>query len=1109
MPGSYTQYTSITDSSIAEIPSSSNNATDNDVGTSPPTSQSSRWAKKSVAPQPKKPAPIVVGGKTMRIVDKPADPIPGAWSVQNSKNTEASAPAVKEAKKTAAATPLVASKTAMEGSQEKAEVKTKDKKKKKKVELEPSQAKVQEAPVTTRKKSEKKKVGPASKSVKVTPSSQQAMVDQEQPEKVPVGASKPSPKEVLSGNAVDSAKLATMPDDASSADSLTDALQGKEASQTSDKHNTYTSSDTIANDQQPGTALTQKEKRNQKSNAQRKKRAARKQADAQAAAEKAAKEAAMLASEASSLVNTQIRKIITQAKDRAWDVELGMADLELMQLSTAAQQDHLMKLAKQDFYSDMLSLYLQGVHFAPLSGEYELTSVYGQAHGSELNPEANQKIRDIMKNKLGSFPQFYQASYRMELFKRVEKMMQARTAASAKQEEEVAGQVGTMSFAFEPQASTSIGIKNETRTATTKKIGAKMATSQESSSTGSASPPAFVFSGCGSSSFTFTSKPLAAAGNTAESSATSSSSSPALFSMPASASFEFTFEPKVLHRETGTGPAHAAKDSNAPFIFGGTAIATANIAAEEAVTQQAAFHDTILEQTVAEAKTKTDIKSTASEPEDASCNSDSTAVADPELPTMKAAAVTQTPEVDESEEEIAVINDLSASPSSILIKEATADDIETSSSYIMIGSAEDVPMEDRAELATAPMQEEEDSLSTVLTPSASVDDVDPQVDADAMDELELSTGKSLADSSDVGEAPEATNATEELQAKDLLADDNLSTEVEPQVEGPCSSPSATSNDTAEEVIATLGVTHHDEAAVESHGSAPEKRLDDELPVSSGTLSEPHINEGDEHVLGSDETHRIIQASSDSESDLGHVAPEITERIPSSPAMTGNSETDSDVTLDLDPEFKAFSTPVNVGSRDAIKRDPIFDWMRNARPSVPEAHSSSVDEVSASGPSEVVPSLPAALDSPHGSPLQGEAPEEEYEVPHGRPINARRRLNTPIGITTLHEYLLALPNPAARNVSKLELIKAFQDLSVAEDDALDLGPSSVYDAVTVLANKYLQHKVFLGHIKLAVFLGKIEFGSDGKAPDYAIIRAWETCAAMDSVAEALERRFYNA
>jgi hypothetical protein len=62
---------------------------------------------------------------------------------------------------------------------------------------------------------------------------------------------------------------------------------------------------------------------------------------------------------------------------------------------------------------------------------------------------------------------------------------------------------------------------------------------------------------------------------------------------------------------------------------------------------------------------------------------------------------------------------------------------------------------------------------------------------------------------------------------------------------------------------------------------------------------------------------------------------------------------------------------------------------------------------------------------------------------------------------------------------------------------------------VLANKYLQHKVFLGHIKLAVFLKKIEFGSDGKAPDYAIIRAWETCAAMDSVAEALERRFYNA
>jgi hypothetical protein len=174
-----------------------------------------------------------------------------------------------------------------------------------------------------------------------------------------------------------------MPEYASSADSLTDALQGKPASQTNDKHNTYSSSDNIVNGQQPGTMLTKKEKRNQKSNAQRRKRAARKQADAQAAAEKAAKEAAMLASEASSLVNTQIRKIITQAKDRAWDVELGMADLELMQLSTAAQQDHLKKLAKQDFYSDMLSLYLQGVHFSPLNGEYLLTPEYEKAHGSE------------------------------------------------------------------------------------------------------------------------------------------------------------------------------------------------------------------------------------------------------------------------------------------------------------------------------------------------------------------------------------------------------------------------------------------------------------------------------------------------------------------------------------------------------------------------------------------------------------------------------------------------------------------------------------------------------------------------------------------------------
>ncbi|KAF2827826.1 hypothetical protein CC86DRAFT_404867 [Ophiobolus disseminans] len=141
--------------------------------------------------------------------------------------------------------------------------------------------------------------------------------------------------------------------------------------------------------------------------------------------------------------------------------------------------------------------------------------------------------------------------------------------------------------------------------------------------------------------------------------------------------------------------------------------------------------------------------------------------------------------------------------------------------------------------------------------------------------------------------------------------------------------------------------------------------------------------------------------------------------------------------------------------------------------------------------KLTPTPPSSLPSPTSTP--------------------RRRMNTQIGTTTLREFLLALQSPTATQQFQLSLVGAFLAVACVERAALDLGSSYAYDcsAETVLANQVLQHKIFLGHVKLAEFLRAVEFDGDGVEDSRAVVGAWEECARVDGEAEDLEMQFCGA
>jgi hypothetical protein len=116
-----------------------------------------------------------------------------------------------------------------------------------------------------------------------------------------------------------------------------------------------------------------------------------------------------------------------------------------------------------------------------------------------------------------------------------------------------------------------------------------------------------------------------------------------------------------------------------------------------------------------------------------------------------------------------------------------------------------------------------------------------------------------------------------------------------------------------------------------------------------------------------------------------------------------------------------------------------------------------------------------------------------------------QMNTQIGITTLREFLNALPDAYAATYSRVELIQAFIDLSSTEREELDLGAAHTYNADLVVLSKRLQHRVFLGSIKLAVFLKMIMFNALGETSFGEVVTAFEDCAKIDKENDEMDER----
>ncbi|KAF2026746.1 hypothetical protein EK21DRAFT_92103 [Setomelanomma holmii] len=348
---------------------------------------------------------------------------------------------------------------------------------------------------------------------------------------------------------------------------------------------------------------------------------------------------------------------------------------------------------------------------------------------------------------------------------------------------------------------------------------------------------------------------------------------------------------------------------------------------------------------------------------------------------------------------------------------------------------------------------------------------------------------SAEDGFDINEALDAANVP-------LLDKDDASAYLEFEVNMPSSS-----------LAVVRDAADHDQAAAlvtsQAHVTTPEPYQEvSEVPLEPAVLVVGSVAD-DADTLDTTvyEVHDLHHTSSDSESDLGRSTAEITDSPLSSSASNDDCETDSetDPAANVLPTFRAFSTPVNVGCRDAIKRDPVFNYMRNVNTRQPSSF-----YYGRPAP-ELLPSPPASV--PETAYVREKLPVPEVADSHTtRPINARRHLNTQIGIITLSSFLLVLPNPSSTSLSKLDLITAYLAVAAIERDALAFGPCKTYGAATVLANKYLQHKVFVGHIKLAEFLGAIEFGVGGEVEDAKVVGAWEKCAEKNEVVEEMESRF---
>ncbi|KAH7080979.1 hypothetical protein FB567DRAFT_631131 [Paraphoma chrysanthemicola] len=979
-----------------------------DTSEFPPLAAPSSKFAEPITPRPKITLPIMGGGKILRIIEKPTSPTPEKESVISAK---ISGPAAKKSDDVSTTRAVLvirdteenldqetlvydisaASKAENEVSQEQTTSTKKSKNKKKKVELSTSTARVQDAPIIARKKSEKKKGGQAPKMAKLIAQSQKQVTKIEQQQGMKKHVSKgniPSLEKAAKSLALSQLEITCSNDGTASDSSGRSRVCSDDVDTTSSTDNTSTS--------QPARLLTQNEKRNQKSYARRKKRAARNRAEAEQAAEEAAKATAT----SSELINKEIGKIITHIRKCAWDHEPDEDDLAMLQFSSLNEQKRLMQLAKEDLHHDMLPLYLLGIQLTPTVNKYAL------APGAKLTSEGGQMMRAIMKEKTGSFVLFCDASYRVEIGKRMQKMPNDDAALLGKTSpgQSFSEQDVIVDFTFEAQPSAVLASKQAPRHGTqASKKSTKMAP-EDSSSKRSTSSQAFPFS---SSNFTFTSTPLSSFSAEADPASTLASPSPAL-------------------------------------VFGGDAIPGPNTAPSIIATPQAGVEDITPMDIDTEVDTQGQADSSLPASDHANSCSETDFVTDADLTVSEDIYMASISEVNNTGLGVSHTSNVLISPASPVSEFSSISEIGVSEPLLLDHSAEESSTASEDALPYVPVVQYDGVPITSDSPGEVKHETNTHVKASTTDgAVSPDEIVGATHTTKVDDALDIGSVVDGFHLKDLHTVDIVPSSLDAPAKEPSKSPQIFSVDLDEDVIDRVDATHDGIMVVNSEVEALEV-------------------------------------------------------VPNADSQTTDAEAKGGAT------FVTLSTLVNVGCRDEVKREPMFNWLRDVRqPSQPAAGNGFY------GMTEILPSPPVSAQSRKSSPVLEQTLDAVFEPPVGRPILARRRLNTQIGITTLHEYLLALPNLSAKTFSKLELVEAFLAVVKDEREALALGGSHLKDAMTVLANKVLQHKVLLGHIKLATFLEMVEIGTDDEVPDHAIVHAWEACAKKDAVAEDLEMRFYNA
>jgi hypothetical protein len=191
-------------------------------------------------------------------------------------------------------------------------------------------------------------------------------------------------------------------------------------------------------------------------------------------------------------------------------------------------------------------------------------------------------------------------------------------------------------------------------------------------------------------------------------------------------------------------------------------------------------------------------------------------------------------------------------------------------------------------------------------------------------------------------------------------------------------------------------------------------------------------------------------------------------------FTSNA-TSSSISFQLRVPLKLFQRQVSI-PLDTITTPPVL----------PPAGTSSKATIPASKTTKL-PAIPTIQ------------PTTSRGIAHPQDMNAQ------IGITTFREFLPALPDAYANTYSRNELVDAFIKFSSIERAELDLGNAHAHEADAVLRNKRLQHRVFLGSIKLVNFLRVLPFDVHDSVSYGEVAKAFGECAQKDKGNDEMDER----